>query len=212
MVGLVVRSLRTVVGYGLGGLAVFTAAAVVVDRTLVEDDPPVPYGLLAFLYVALGVVAGLNLGLATALQRETTALVERGGWIVGPLVEQTLTRMAVPKEGMSTARLREMAELRFVTTPHRGFHRVLASFAVRRVLEDAGVQALQERMLGLVEQAESLGHSHVGRELIEAGARDGLAAAVARQLDVGWRSNRVVALVTAAVALASLPVLALVAF
>jgi hypothetical protein len=208
VLGLVLRSLRTVAGYGVAALAVFIAGAVIVDRALVGDSPPVPYGLLAVLYVALGVVAGVNLGAATALRRESATLVERSGWIVGPIVERALTQLAVPKEGIATERLRDLAELRAVARPHRGIHRLVAAFAVRRVLEEAGVAALQARLLGLVEQAETLGHGVVGRELVEAAARDGLTAAIARQLERGWRTNRTVAIVATVAALASLPVIA----
>ena len=212
VLGIVLRGLRTVAGYALGGLVLFVLAAVVVERTLVDDDSAVPFVLLAVLYVVLGVAAGVGVGLALVLRRSAAAIARRASGLVGPVVERAAGRLAVPKHGVAPDRLRRLAELEIVTRRRRRLSRALASFAVRRAVEEAGLTVLRQRLLGLADQAESLGHPTVGRELIEAAARDGLLAAVGRQLDVRWRASAAVVFLASAVALLSLPVLAALVF
>ena len=142
----------------------FALAAVVVDRTLVDDDSAVPFVLLAVLYVVLGVAAGVGVGLALVLRRSAAAIARRASGLVGPVVERAAGRLAVPKHGVAPDRLRRLAELEIVTRRRRRLSRALASFAVRRAVEEAGLTVLRQRLLGLADQAESLGHPTVGRE------------------------------------------------
>jgi hypothetical protein len=208
--GIVLRSLGTVVRYALGALALFLVALLVLERWLLPDSSALLAGL-AVPYVLIGALAGVNLGVTAALRRESAALAAQSGWLVGPVIERALDRLAIPEDGIATARLRELAELRGLVSPGGGpLERFLAWAAIQRTLREAGMRAFCERVLEVVETAEAHGEEVIGREALETAVRNGLGELVAQQLDVGWRANRLGALALGGLALAWLPTLAII--
>ena len=84
--------------------------------------------------------------------------------------------------------------------------RALTGFAVGRAIEAAGLSVLRQRLAELADDAEARGRRVVTRDAVETVARDGLGAAVASKLTLGWTAARLFALGVAGLLLGSLPV------
>lgn len=206
VLGVAWRSSRTILGYAALGLVTFLVAALLLRRW----DPP-GWATAAYpIYVLAGALAGGYVGVLTALRRETQAIVGALTGHLGALTRRVLDQLALPSAGVEPARLRRIAEAR-LPVPGGRVPRLAANFAVARAVEAAGLSVLRERLLGLADDAERRGDRVVGRDAVEAVAREGVGVAVAARLTLGWTAARAVALGVACVLLLSLPVAVLLA-
>jgi hypothetical protein len=131
--------------------------------------------------------------------------------VLGLLVDRAVGEMAIPEEGIETERLRALVELEEIAPSSTGtLTRMFAGFALARVFQAAGVAALREQMLRVAREAEARGDRVVSPEAMREAARNGIAVAFAEQLDVGWQANEGFTRLTSALAVVSLPVLAIV--
>lgn len=204
--GLVVRSLLTVVGFGIGGLVLFAFVAVVTDVVLVDQGW---IRALYPLYLLLGVLVGVNLGIARAIRREARRATEHSGGVLGHVVDRTVAELAIPEEGIETERLRALLDLEDVAPRSGGtFMRLFAGFAMARALRTAGVAAVREQFLRAAREAEARGDATVSQAALREAAQNATRLAFAEQLDVGWGANERFTRVSSALALVSLPVLA----
>lgn len=204
--GLVLRSLLSVVGFGLGGLLLFGFVALLTELALVDGGW---IRALYLPYVLLGALVGANLGLGAALRRESRAMTERTGGLLAPLVDRAVDELGVPEQGMEVERLRALAGLEGVAPEFDNrLTRWFAGFAVRRALEQAGFRAVREQMVRAADEAEARGETVVSQASVREAARHGLGVAFAEQLDVGWRANRGASRLFAGALLLSLPMLA----
>jgi hypothetical protein len=207
VMGLVMRSLLTVIGYAFGGFFLFAFVALLTELVFVDGGW---IRALYPLYLLLGALVGANFGLTKAIRREARIATEHSTGVLGLLVDRAVGEMAIPEDGIETERLRALAELEEVAPPSAGtLTRMFAGFALARVLQTAGVAALREQMLRVAREAESRGDRVVSQEAMREAARNGIAVAFADQLDVGWQANEGVTRLTSALALVSLPVLAI---
>ena len=204
--GIVLRSLLTVVGYGLGGLVLFGLAALLTELLLVDGGW---IRVLYLPYALLGALFGANLGLSAALRRESRLVTERSSGLLGPLVDRAVDELAIPEQGVQVERLRALADLEGVAPQFESrFARAFSGFAVARVLEQAGFRAVRDQVLRAVHEAEARGETVVSQASVREAARNGLGVAFAEQLDAGWRANRSAWRLFAGLLLLSLPVLA----